>query len=67
MQRRVPLLRDLDTQDAREDARQAGHAALEPVAAVGGDDVRHLLHKAGSVGADQRQHQMRHAILEAVD
>jgi hypothetical protein len=42
----------LDSQDPRKLPREMGHAALDPVAAMLGDDAGERLDEAGSIGAE---------------
>ncbi len=65
LQRRRALLGDLDAQHARELAREVRHPALEPVAAVGVDDLRHRADDAGVVRADEREDEVDHGRIVA--
>ena len=57
LERRGRVLVHLDAQDAGELTGEARHAALQPVAAVAGDQRRHRLDQAGTVRSEQGEHQ----------
>ena len=62
------VLVHLDAQDAGELTGETRHAALQPVAAVAGDQRRHRLDQAGAVRSEQGEHQgSSHASLSAKD
>ena len=59
-QLRGAIRRDLDAQNPRELSGQLGHAAFEPVAAMGGHGGGHGLHETGAVGADEGDDDVGH-------
>jgi hypothetical protein len=58
---RDALGRHLDAEDPRELTGELCHPALQPVATVDGDLLRHGLDEAGPVGPDEGQDEVGHA------
>ena len=64
-ERRRLLVGDLDAEHAGELAGEVRHPALQPVAPVGGNDLRYGIHDPGVVRADEREDKVDHGCIVA--
>ena len=65
LERRRLLVGNLDAEHARELAGKVHHPALQPVAPVGGNDLRYRIHDPGVVRTDEGENKVDHGGIVA--